>query len=112
MNLHDSSNLKSGIAKLSLVLDDRAQRFNTVYTKADYLTQSGARSMKSQKYCVSGLCPSSGILNTRKQIVSETDPVFLSIIHHRQNPSVSTSSIKFVMHFNMINFYYYMPIGA
>jgi hypothetical protein len=30
---------------------------------------------KTQNYCVSGLCPSSGILNARKHNVSEIGPV-------------------------------------
>jgi hypothetical protein len=37
-----------------------------------------------------GLCPSTGILQTRKHNISETDPVILSVIHHHQNFSDST----------------------
>jgi hypothetical protein len=65
------------------------------------------RTLVVQNYWVSGLCLSSGILNTRKHNVSETDPVsktlfssilnsgwctqsrnpvILSVVQHRQNP--------------------------
>jgi hypothetical protein len=63
----------------------------------------------TQNYWVFGLCPSSCILKTREHNVSEAgsvfsqvsgsvrksypqslDPVILSVIHHRQNPSEST----------------------
>jgi hypothetical protein len=62
-----------------------------------------------QNYWDFGLCPSCGILKTREYKISETlcfflcvffripddgqspkNPVFLSVIHHRQNPLEST----------------------
>jgi hypothetical protein len=60
----------------------------------------------SQNYWVFGLCPLSGILETRKHNVSETGPVsritddgpvILSVIHHRQNSLESTYTVSLII---------------
>jgi hypothetical protein len=48
----------------------------------------------TRSYWVSGLCPSSRILNTRKYNVLETWSLSIFVIHHRQNPLDSTRSSK------------------
>jgi hypothetical protein len=44
-----------------------------------------------QNYWVFGLCPSSGILKTREH--KSKNPVILSVIHHCQKPSETTSHL-------------------